>query len=113
MKKKQQIETHGKVEVSQPTTLEQVWGFNEMSRYGTLDPDEYDKVLAQMNRTDLEAHARKLGVVIVESSLRLQDKLRAEFKNYVTYLRKPAEPQPSKASGKIDPAALKVLAEGR
>lgn len=109
---KKLIETHGKVESNQPTTLEQVWGFNEMSRYGTMDANVYDDQIKEMTRSDLENHARKMGVLIVESSSRLLEKCRQEFSNYVMLLRKPAEAK-TKIKTKFDPAALKVLAEGR
>ena len=91
--------------------LEQIWGFNEHAKYGTLDESEYEKTLANMNRSDLEAHARKLGVVILESSERLQNKLRQEFKNYILSLRRPANP--NKPVTTADADVKKILAEGR
>lgn len=111
--KKQIIETHGKVEDAkfQPTLLEQVWGNDFNSRYGTLDEAEYTAKVDGMTRTDLEAHARMMGVVITESSLRLKDKLVGEFRNYVALVRKPVSPV--SPTIKVSDAAKKVLAEGR
>lgn len=109
-KKTQPIETHGKVESTQPTTLEQVWGFNELSRYGTLNSSEYEKQLKDMTRSDLESHARKVGVVILENSERLRGALLKEFTSYVVSLRKPAAIQ---SNTQLTPEALKVLREGR
>ena len=43
-----------------------------------------------MSRADLESHARKLGVVVVESS-RLRDKLLHEFDVYTASLQDPAK----------------------
>lgn len=88
---KPMIETHGKVEEEgkEYTMLEQVWGFNEMSKYGTKDEVEYRQQLDDMNRIELESHARRLGVIAVEDSLRLKDRLVSEFHKYYTYLQKP------------------------
>jgi hypothetical protein len=108
-------QTHGKVddEKRQPTTLEQVWGgFNEMARYGTLDEQEYEQQLKEMNLTDLHAHARKLGFVPVDSVERLRGNLMREFRSYAAYLSKPVpdkKTKPKNPSKEID----KILAEGR
>lgn len=85
------IETHGKVEEEgkEYTMLEQVWGFNEMSKYGTKDEAEYLQQLDDMNRLELESHARRVGVVCIDSSVRLKEKLVNEFNKYYTYLQKP------------------------
>lgn len=110
--KKPMIETHGQEEApkQQPTLLEQVWGYDGLERYGTGDEETYNKRLEDMNRPELEAHARMMGVVIVESSLRLKEKLLNEFRAYSASLHKPTLP-----SRTIPPseAALKVMAEGR
>jgi hypothetical protein len=106
----QLIETHGKIE-GQPTTLEQIWGFNENARYGTLEEEEYTKQVHEMSRSELEAHARRVGVVIVESSARLQDKLIREFRSYVSLLRKPQTVKKPESFPSDD--VRKILAEGR
>ena len=113
MSKKVKIETHGKIEGA-PTTLEQVWGFNEYAKYGTLDEEEYSAQVVEMNRTDLETHARKVGVVVVESTARLRDNLVREFRRYVTYLRKPETKAVDSTSHPTIPDDIKkILAEGR
>jgi hypothetical protein len=110
--KEQYIETHGKIE-GEPTTLDQVWGgFNEFSKYGTIKEPEYQSQLDEMNRTDLERHARNLGVIIVESSARLKDKLVLEFRRYVSQLRRPVEDGPP-SKPDINDEVKKILAEGR
>jgi hypothetical protein len=109
--KKPIMEAHGKVENTQPTMLEQVWGYNELARYGTMDEDVYRNQVDEMNRSDLETHARKLGVVVVESTTRLREKLFTAFRTYVSLVRKPADLPKSKTI--TDSAALRVLAEGR
>lgn len=110
---KKQIEVHGKVESPdlKPTTLEQVWGYNEMSRYGTKSESEYEQSLLGMNRPELESQARKMGVVVVENSERIRGKLIAEFRQHFASLQKPVNPPayPQKISDEV----RKILAEGR
>ena len=115
--KKSIIETHGQVESPQqnkfqPTLLEQVWGTDNLSRYGTLEEDTYLKRLENMTRADLESHARQIGVVIVEHSPRLKDKLMTEFRSYASLVRKPLSALGSPDT-KISDAAQRVLSEGR
>lgn len=104
------IETHGKVDNTQPTTLEQIWGFNELAKYGTTDEAVYAEQLQNMNRTDLEAHARRVGEVIVEDSSRLRERLVRSFRAYVASLRRPVLP---KQEINLTPEVKKILAEGR
>lgn len=110
----QMIETHGQEETSpkkQPTSLEQVWGFDGMEKFGTSDEGQYNKRLEDMNRPELETHARMMGVVIVESSSRLKDKLMTEFRQHQSLLNKPAST--AHPTIKVSEAAMKVLAEGK
>ena len=120
-KKKHVIETHGQVDTltTQPTMLEQVWGYNDLSRYGTKDPQVYGAELDGMTRSDLENHARQKGEVIVESTARLKEKLLTRFRSYVALLDKPLpqkiDHSATKASvlEKARADALKTLSEGR
>lgn len=109
-----QIETTGKIEDEkfEPTLLEQVWGADSLSRYGTLELSEYTKRLDEMTRSDMEAHARQMGVVIVEHSPRLREKLISAFASYVSLVHKPASQQ-HPTSTKLSDAAKKILSEGR
>jgi hypothetical protein len=116
--RKKIIETHGKVEEVQaptakfqPTTLDQVWGFDGLSRYGTDNEDVYRKRVESMTRADLETHARQMGVVISENSLILRDKLMTDFRQNVALARRPIDGPRRPES--VTEAAKKVLAEGR
>ena len=104
-------QTDGKVETFQPTTLEQIWGDTGMSRYNTLDEKEYVASLAEMNKSDLQSHAVKLGIVPHEERERLVKKLINEFKSHVASFRVPQE----KLSDfkKLTPEVMKILSEGR
>lgn len=108
---KKLIETHGKSDGG-PTMLEQVFGgFNEFSKYGTVNENEYDTQLKEMTRADLESHARKMGTIIHEDSVRIKNDLLKEFRNYVAYLRKPTSK--SSKQPKISKDIKSILAEGR
>jgi hypothetical protein len=111
MSEKTIIETHGKVESTVPTMLEQIWGYNELAKYGTKDEEVYRNQISDMNRTDLEAHARRVGVVIVESTGRLRENLLKEFRIYFNNLSHPA-PLP-KAQPNITAEVQRILNEGK
>jgi hypothetical protein len=103
------IQTHGKTETSKPSTLDQVWGDAGQSRYGTMDLEEYQGELRTMNRTDIQAHATRLGVVPVENREMLEKRLTKEFEKHSASYNKPDSPKPKKAG----PEALRILSEGR
>ena len=102
---------HAKTQETQITRLDQVWGFNDMHRFGTVDEGEYTAHLRDMTRADLENHAKKVNVIVVEDSGRLRDLLLKEFRSYVISLKKPAYVKP--VQGKVSAEAQRVLNEGR
>jgi len=110
-KNKKIIETTGKVDQIEPTRLEQIFGFNELARYGTIDEHEYNSKLREMNRSDLETEARRVGVVVVENTERLRKLLEKEFTNYLLASRKPVNP--NKQVTKVSKIAQSILNEGR
>jgi hypothetical protein len=112
MAKKKQIQTNGKVETQQITSLEQLWGVNDLSRYGTTDEDTYRQKLNEFNKSDLEAHARQIGVTIPEGVERLKGNLIRQFRVYVSSLKNPPPPL-SKGPMKMTPEIEKILAEGK
>ena len=103
------IQTHGKIENSKPSTLDQVWGDAGLSRYGTMKLNEYKDQLKKMNRTDIQSHATKLGVVPVENREMLEKRLTKEFEKHTSSYNRPDSPKPKDASAK----ALRILSEGR
>jgi hypothetical protein len=105
-------ETHGKDERKvQATTLDQLWGDTGHTKYGTIDVNDYIKQIDQMNKSDLQSHARFVGFVPIDDRVTLTNKLVTEFKKYVSNFKKPLEqPDPG------NPPSLKVkkiLSEGR
>ena len=108
-KKPTTYQTHGKVEKSKPSTLDQVWGDTGLSRYGTLTLGEYKDKLRGMNRTDIQAHSTRLGVVPVENREMLEKRLVKEFEKHSSSYAKPDSPEQKTISSK----AMKILGEGR
>jgi hypothetical protein len=104
-------QAHAKVDSFELTSLDQIWGFNEISRYGTVDESEYSLKLKEMTRSDLENHARGVGCMVVESSDRLKDMLLKQFRAYVLSLKKPAPQQTAQIQ--VTPEIRKILNEGR
>lgn len=104
-------QAHAKEDTEELTSLDQIWGFNKLSRYETLDEGEYENRLKNMTRSDLENHARVIGSVIVESSDRIKSELMKIFRAYVLSLRKPASP--AAANIKVSQEVQKILNEGR
>jgi hypothetical protein len=89
-KKKKLTEVTGKEETFVPTRLEQVWGgFNELALYGTKNEFEYKKLIDNMSRQELEAHASKVGIVPNEDTDKLLKLLVKEFRIYNQTLYKP------------------------
>lgn len=102
---------HAKVDSPKPTMLDQVWGFNEISRYGTINEEEYQVRLKDMTRADLENHARSVGCLVLESSERLREALLKQFRGYVLSLHQPDSK--STRPGKLSPEVKRILDEGR
>lgn len=106
-------ETHGKDSASQtqPTSLEQIWGFNELARYSTKDPKVYQQTLAEMNRPDLEREARRIGEVVVQDTTRLRENLMSAFSKFLLSLQVPKNT--SKGQQNPSDEVKRILAEGR
>lgn len=104
-------QAHGKEENFQPTTLEQIWGDTGMGKYKTLNESEYSNSLKDMNKSDLQAHAAKVGVIPVDNREMLTKRLLKEFKTHVASFRKPKDLD--EKAFKPSKNLLKILAEGR
>ena len=104
-------QTTGKVANFEITSLDQIWGTGDNSKFGTMDENEFTTKLKGMTRADLENFARKHGSIVVESSDRIRAELLKVFRNYVSLLQKPA----SKPAGKfvMTPETQRILNEGR
>ena len=106
-------QTHGKSEESEtkPSTLDQIWGDTGMWRYKTTDANEYKSYLDSLNKSDLQSHASRIGVIPSDSRDLLSQKLIKEFKRFVAGYRHPKSKNQNPP--KISAAAQKILNEGK
>lgn len=110
MRKKKLSQINGKSEDFRPTSLDQVWGDTGMSRYSTLDEEKYEKSLSEMNLTDLQTHAVKIGIMPVDRRSDLMKNLIKEFRIFAGSFRVPKQ---TTSTSKISSRASKILSEGR
>jgi len=105
-------QTHAKVEKKfEPTTLDQIWGDDGASEYGTLDYQSYQEKIFDMNMSDLQAHASRVGIVPIDNRNMLTDRLLREFGKHVSSFRKPVEDLGEQQN--ISKKIKDILAEGR
>jgi hypothetical protein len=103
---------HGKEENFEPTSLDQIWGDTGLNKYSTFDKDEYRTYLDDLNKTDLQQHAIKIGLVPIRERNRLTANLITAFQQHVAQYQKPSQGPPPDSPG-IDPEIEKILSEGR
>ena len=112
-KTKKMSQAHGMVEEKkfQPTSLDQVWGDTGISKYNTLDEEEYKGILKDMNKSDMQAHATRMGLVPIDILKTLEKRLLREFRVHVAKHTKPiaSEGKPPE----INSTVKKILEEGR
>ena len=117
-KLKKMAQTHGKDESIQPKfeprTLDQIWGDTGLGKYNTLDEGIYKDRLDNMAKTDLQAHATKVGLVPIDNRSTLTQRLVREFKKHVNTF-KPASVKAPKSIAKdsLPEEVIKVLNEGK
>ncbi len=104
-------QAHGKEEKVQPTTLDQIWGDDGLSKYGTLCDQEYKTKLDDMSKSDIFAHAASIGIIPVDNRDLLTRTLLKEFLKFSSAYKKPIEDK--KDIPNISPEVLKILSEGR
>tara|TARA_Y100000593_G_C4152892_1_gene257976 strand:- start:114 stop:497 length:384 start_codon:yes stop_codon:yes gene_type:complete len=103
-------QAHGKQEGVEPTSLDQIWGDSGVSKFKTLDQDEYQNQLDDMNKSDLQTHATKVGLVPIDDVNMLKKRLMKEFTKHVSSFR---TPKTTKGSKNMSKKALKILGEGK
>lgn len=103
-------QVHGKVEDFKPTTLDQIWGDDGLTKYQTLNEDQYKNFLSDMGKTELHAHCGKVGVVPIDNREMLEKKLVIEFLKHVNSYRVPNN---KTISTSLSKDALDVLKEGK
>jgi regulatory protein YycH of two-component signal transduction system YycFG len=108
------MQTHAMEEKQEfeKTTLDQIWGDEGNSKYGTLDESTYSTQIKAMNKSDLHSHAIKLGILPVENRELLTNRLLREFKKHVLSFRKPKQTSAKKPQD-VSQAVKSILAQGR
>ncbi len=100
-----------KEEIGKPTTLDQIWGDTGLQKYGTNNLDEYKIYLRSLNRSDIQSHAIKLGMLPTDNHEILVARLEREFQRHISAYQAPAND--SRKQKKISKDAQKILSEGR
>ena len=104
-------QAHGKVEAYQATTLDQIWGDDGTSLYGTLDENVYQERLDDMNMSDMQSHASRVGIIPIDNRSMLKDRLIKEFRKHTSAYKKPVDN--NEPSEDVPANIKKILSEGR
>jgi hypothetical protein len=111
--KKEILQIHGKEETSQklPSSLDEILG-ETLSIYTANSSEEYRGQLAEMNMTDLQAHAYKIGLVPTPDRKVLTDRLAQEFIKWNSRYGSNVATGQVKSVDDLDAKAKKILREG-
>jgi hypothetical protein len=107
-------QTHGKREdlEQRPVTLDQIWGNDGLSKYNTLDENEYSGQLDEMSMSDIQNHAATIGIIPTSNRNNLTKKLVSEFRKHVAS-HTPATVIKSNSSQATSKEVLRILKEGQ
>ena len=111
--KKQMLQIHGKEEKNQkqPSSLDEILG-ETLSIYTANSSEQYRGQLAEMNMTDLQAHAYKIGLVPTPDRKVLTDRLVQEFVKWNSRYGSNVATGQVKSVEDLDAKAKKILREG-
>jgi hypothetical protein len=111
--KKEMLQIHGKEEKVQkpPSSLDEILG-ETLSIYTANSSEEYRGQLAEMNMTDLQAHAYKIGLVPTPDRKVLTDRLAQEFVKWNSRYGSNVATGQVKSVEDLDAKAKKILREG-
>lgn len=114
-KPKTMMQIHGKDETVKasniPSSLDEILG-ETLSIYTAKSSEEYRSQLAEMNMTDLQSHAYKIGLVPTEDRKILTDRLIQEFTKWNSRYGSNVATGAVKSVGDLDDRAKKILREG-
>ena len=106
-------QTHGKEEFA-PSTLDQVWGDTGLSKYGTMNEDEYATQVRDMTKSELFAHASKQGIIPIENRDQLEKRCVREFVKHTSSYTKPKAQQTNHlAKNELPLEIRRILDEGK
>jgi hypothetical protein len=103
-------QTHGKLEDTQYKTLDQIWGDDGSSKYKTSNLQDYLNYLSELNKSDLQDHAKKIGLIPVDNRETLTKRLETEFRKYMSMFKLPKN---SENLVNLDKKSKDVLSEGK
>lgn len=111
--KKTMLQIHGKEEQvqKQPSSLDEILG-ETLSIYTANSSEQYRGQLAEMNMTDLQAHAYKVGLVPTPDRKVLTDRLIQEFVKWNSRYGSNVATGQVKSVDDLDSKAKKILREG-
>jgi hypothetical protein len=101
----------GNVPESLYGSLDQILGEN-ISVYKAGTVDEYRAQIAEMNQTDLQTHALKIGLIPIEDRRILVGRLVQEFERWHSKMQPQGNVRGAKKIEDIDEKARKILREG-
>ena len=108
-------QAHGKeekLEENQPLTLDQIWGDDGLSKYRTMDENEYSNQLEEMSMSDIQNHSASLGLIPTSHRSNLTKKLMIEFRKHVASYT-PSRVIKSNSNQDVSKEVLKILKEGQ
>lgn len=111
--KKEMLQIHGKEEKTQkqPSSLDEILG-ETLSIYTANSSEQYRGQLAEMNMTDLQSHAYKIGLVPTPDRKVLTDRLVQEFVKWNSRYGSNVATGQVKSVEDLDAKAKKILREG-
>jgi hypothetical protein len=111
--KKEMLQIHGKEETvkKQPSSLDEILG-ETLSLYTAKSSEEYSGQLAEMNMTDLQSHAYKIGLIPTQDRKVLTDRLVKEFVKWNSRYGSNVAIGQVKSVDDLDAKAKKILREG-
>jgi hypothetical protein len=112
--KKEMLQIHGKEENNnkkQPSSLDEILG-ETLSIYTATSSEQYRGQLAEMNITDLQSHAYKIGLVPTPDRKVLTDRLVQEFIKWNSRYGSNVATGNVKSINDLDSQAQKILREG-
>lgn len=105
----------GKTEISNlpnsPSSLDEILG-ESLSIYTAKSIEEYESQLSEMNQTDLQVHAYKIGLIPSHDRKLLCERLVTEFKKWFSRYNVKSSTVGVKNVEDINSRARKILREG-
>lgn len=106
------LQIDGKFTINNITSLEQILGDTGISKYGTLNYDEYKNKIDEMLIVDLQSEALRIGLIPNVEPKELKARLLREFQRHINQFRISESKLGKNISGEFSKEALKILREG-